>query len=120
MNGRIHIKEMVFYGYHGNFAEENKLGQRFLIDLKLTLDIREAAESDNLDATVDYGEVYKICQNIVEHDQVKLLETLSKDILDAIMNRFPRVQKAEILIKKPSVPIKAVLAYVAVEASRER
>ena len=29
MNGRIHMKGMVFYGHHGDIAEERTLGQRF-------------------------------------------------------------------------------------------
>ena len=44
MTGKIHLKNMAFYGYHGALAEENTLGQRFLVDLTLTLDIAEAAE----------------------------------------------------------------------------
>ena len=32
---RIILKDLGFYGYHGVFAEEAKLGQRFFIDLEL-------------------------------------------------------------------------------------
>ncbi|HSY53686.1 MAG TPA: dihydroneopterin aldolase, partial [Opitutaceae bacterium] len=46
MNGQIHLKNMVFYGYHGHLAEENSLGQRFMIDLVMALDIADAARTD--------------------------------------------------------------------------
>jgi dihydroneopterin aldolase len=120
MNGRIHLKNMVFYGYHGNLVEENTLGQRFLIDLVLTLDIAEAARTDDLNTTVDYAKVYALCRKIVEHDRVKLLETLANHILDRVLETNPRVMEAEIVIRKPSVPVGGALDYVAVEAGKKR
>ena len=120
MNARIHLKNMVFYGYHGALAAENTLGQRFFIDLVLTLDIAEATRTDDLNATVDYVKIHAICREIVEHERVKLLETLANHLLDRILAACPRVVAAEIIIKKPSVPMGGVLDYVAVETSKQR
>jgi dihydroneopterin aldolase len=120
MHANIYLKNMVFYGYHGHLAEENSLGQRFMIDLVMTLDIAEAASTDNLQATVDYVKVYGICRQIVEHDRVKLLETLANHLINRILEACPRVTKVGITIKKPSVPMDGVLDYVAVETSKER
>jgi len=120
MNGRIHLKNMTFYGYHGHLAEENALGQRFLIDLTLSLDMAEAASTDNLHATVDYVKVFALCRDVVEKDRVKLLETLARDIMDRILENFARVTGVEIVIKKPSVPMAGVLDYVAIETSKAR
>jgi len=80
-----------------------------MIDLVMTLDIAEAAQTDNLHATVDYVKVYGICRKILEHDRVKLLETLANHLLDRILEACPRVTKAEIIIKKPSAPMGGVL-----------
>jgi dihydroneopterin aldolase len=91
-----------------------------MIDLVMTLDITEAAQTDNLHATVDYVKVYGICRQILEHDRVKLLETLANHLLDRILEACPRVTKAEIIIKKPSAPMGGVLDYVALETSKER
>ena len=41
-----------FYGYHGAFAEEQTLGQIFVVDLELAVDLTKASQSDNLDDTV--------------------------------------------------------------------
>ena len=113
MIGKIHLKNMVFFGYHVNHAEENTLGQRFLIDLALTLDIAEAARTDDLNTTVDYAKVYALCRQIVEHDRVKLLETLANHIIDRVLETAPLVTKVEIVIRKPSVPLGGALDYVA-------
>ncbi len=120
MNGRIHLKNMVFYGYHGDLAEETKLGQRFVIDLALTLDIAEVSRTDDLKSTVDYVAVYALCRQITEEEKVKLLETLAGRIIDAILRDFPLVSKVEITVKKPSVSIPGALDYVAIETSKER
>ena len=120
MNGRIHLKNMAFYGYHGHHPGETAQGQRFLVDVILTVDIGQAAASDRLPDTVDYSRVHDICRKIVEKERVKLLETLCQRIIDALMLKFKRVAKIEIIIKKPGAPIPGVLDYVAIEASRER
>jgi len=120
MQGRIHLKNMAFYGYHGHHPEENALGQRFQVDLVLTSDATEAAASDSLAAAVDYVRVYDICRRVVEKERVKLLETLGGRIIDAILRECPRVERVEIMIKKPAAPIPGTLDYVAFEASSDR
>ncbi|HEX3731003.1 MAG TPA: dihydroneopterin aldolase [Opitutaceae bacterium] len=120
MTGRIHLKNMAFYGYHGHHPEENALGQRFLVDLVLEADVEEAARTDSLAAAVDYVRVYAICRKVVEQQKVKLLETLGARIIDAILRECPTVDRVEILIKKPAAPIPGTLDYVAFEAGRNR
>ncbi len=120
MPGKIHLKNMSFYGYHGARAEENTLGQRFMVDLTLTLDIAEAARTDSLVSTVDYREVYTLCRKIVEQDHVKLIETLANNILDQVLATCPRVTEAAIVVRKPSVPLGGALDYVAIETSKTR
>ncbi|WP_404420672.1 dihydroneopterin aldolase [Nibricoccus sp. IMCC34717] len=120
MNGKIHLNGMVFYGRHGHHPEENALGQRFVVDLTLELDIAEAAARDELGATVNYAAVYSLCRDIVEGSPVRLLETLTDRVLKAVLERHPRVAAVHIEVRKPSVPIAGALEYVAVEASRHR
>jgi dihydroneopterin aldolase len=120
MNARIHLKNMAFYGYHGHHPEENLRGQRFFVDLILSADLGAAAATDSLSATVDYSRVYELCRSIVEQQRVKLLETLCQRLLTAIFEGFPRVDRVEVVIRKPSAPIAGVLDYVAVEACADR
>ena len=51
---KVFFHEMMFYAYHGVYPEESRLGQRFTVDLELGLDLRPAAESDDLAKTVNY------------------------------------------------------------------
>jgi 7,8-dihydroneopterin aldolase/epimerase/oxygenase len=120
MNARIHLRNMAFYGYHGHLKAENALGQRFQIDLSLTTDIAEATRSDDLNDTVDYVTIYTLCREVVEGAHVKLLETVAARIMDRVLQDFPRVQKVEITIRKPSVPLPGVLDHVSLETSKSR
>jgi len=120
MTGRITLSNMVFYGYHGDLPEESKLGQRWIVDLILTLDIAAAAASDDLSKTVDYTRVYAICRETVEKDRFKLIEALANHVIDRVLDASPIVDAVTITIKKPSVPIAGILDHVAVETSKTR
>ncbi len=120
MNGKIHLKNMLFYGYHGDLAEENRLGQRFIVDLALSLDIAEVARTDALESTVDYVAVHEVCRALVEEERVRMIETLAARIAEKLLGTFPRIAAVDVTVKKPSVPMKGVLDYVAVETSRTR
>jgi len=111
---------MAFYAYHGHHPSENEQGQRFLVDVALTLDISEAAATDRLGDTVDYAQAHDVCRRTMERDRVKLLETLCRRLIDALFDEFARVTRVEISIKKPSAPMPGVLDYVAVTAAADR
>ena len=120
MTGKIQLKNMAFYGYHGALAEETTLGQRFLVDLTLTLDITEATRTDSINDTVDYMQIYTLCRKIVEQDRVKLIETLANDICDQVLATCPRVDEAVVVVRKPSVALGGPLDYVAIETAKKR
>src|SRR5215216_2804141 len=57
---RIILKDLGFYGYHGVFAEEAKLGQRFFIDLELGVDLSAPATTDRLSTGISYADIYDV------------------------------------------------------------
>ncbi len=111
---------MQFYGYHGVYAEENKLGQRFKVDATLLLDLKNAGMKDDLTQTVNYAEVYKITKKIVEEQTYKLVETIAERICSEILNSFPIVESCTIKVIKPDPPINGHYHSVAVEITRSR
>ncbi len=117
MTGKIHLSNMAFFGHHGDVPAETELGQRFYVDLALTLDIATVARTDALNDTVDYVAVHALCRELMEGPPLKLIETLAARILQEILQKFPRVTQADITLRKPSVPLRGVLDYVAIEAS---
>jgi dihydroneopterin aldolase len=120
MLGRIQMKNMVFFGHHGDLPEERVLGQRFIIDLALTLDLTEVARTDALGSTVDYVGVYSLCRTLLETERLNLLESVAAHLCDRILAAHPRVSSVEIVVKKPAVPLKGAIDYVAVELTKQR
>ncbi|MTH55227.1 dihydroneopterin aldolase [Bacillus mangrovi] len=117
---KIYLSGMQFYGYHGVFAEENKLGQRFRADLTVERDLRKAGETDQLEHTVNYGELYKICREVIEGEPKKLIESLAETIAADILKGFPEVHSVTVKLIKPDPPIPGHYEYAAVEITRHR
>ncbi|HZX21012.1 MAG TPA: dihydroneopterin aldolase [Clostridia bacterium] len=117
---KILMKGLMFYGYHGVLEEEKELGQRFIVDVILYIDLKKAGKTDNLDCTVNYKEVYETIKGIVEDEQYNLLEALAERICQDILHFFDTVQKVNVKIKKPETPIVGIFDYFAVQIERER
>ncbi|MDQ0418263.1 dihydroneopterin aldolase [Croceifilum oryzae] len=113
----IFFEKMLFYGYHGAFPEENKLGQRFQVDLKLFLSLQEAGYTDDLTLTVDYGKVYETVQQIVEGTPVKLVEKLAEEIATRLLSEYP-IDEVVVRVTKPDPPIPGYYQSVGVEVRR--
>lgn len=117
---KIYVSGMEFYGYHGVFKEENKLGQRFRVDLVVELDLKKAGETDSLEYSVNYASLYKACQVIVEGQPLKLVESLAEQIAAKILLDFPLISYCTVKVIKPDPPIPGHYKEVAVEIRRGR
>lgn len=117
---KIFVNRMEFYGYHGVFPEENRLGQRFAVDLTVSVDLRKAGETDELEHSVNYGELYQVCKEIVEGKPYKLVEAVAEQIASSILEQFALVQDVTVKVIKPDPPIPGHYRSVAVEIMRSR
>lgn len=118
---RILLEGMVFYGRHGTLPAERELGQPFVVDVELHLDLRPAGLSDDLTQTVDYGEVHRRAWEIVEGPPVNLTETVAERIAAVILENYPAVEAVRVKVAKPHVRLgDTVLKGSAVEISRRR
>ena len=54
---KIEIKELEVFANHGVYPEENVLGQKFVISATLFTRTRLAGLTDELSASINYGEV---------------------------------------------------------------
>lgn len=117
---KIIMENMGFYGYHGVLQEEKTLGQKFFIDAYLYLPLKKAGETDNLNFSVNYSDVYEIIRDIVTNNKFDLLESLAERICSEIFTAFPLAQKLQIRVKKPEAPVSGLFDYFGVEIERER
>jgi len=117
---RIILEGMQFYGFHGLFPEENKLGQRFAVDLVLYTDTSKAGETDNMHDSIHYGHAYEIVKEIVEQKVLNLIEAVAEEIAARLLEHFDLLQACKVKVIKPDAPIPGHFKSVAVEIYRER
>ncbi len=118
MVDRIQLHGIQFYGYHGVHDEERKLGQRFLVDVELQVNLQPFETSDDLAAGVDYSQVHAAVLEIGTGDRFRLIETLANRIASTLLRRFPPIRQATVRVTKPAPPLPGILAGVSVEVTR--
>jgi dihydroneopterin aldolase len=117
---RIKLTGMVFYGFHGIDPAEQELGQRFVVDLEVTRDLRSAGVSDDPADTINYSRMYRLVKETMEGPSHKLLESLAETIAQGILSGFD-VESITVVVKKPEVPMKgSILSHASVEIYRQR
>jgi len=117
---KIYLNNMVFYGFHGIYPEERKLGQKFHVNLVIYTDDKFDPQIKNLKDTVDYTEVFYQIKQIMEVQQFQLLEDCANSIITSILKGFKVVIGLKVIIEKPGVPMNASLSSVAIEMERFR
>ena len=117
---RIVLEGMEFYGFHGANPEERALGQPYVVDLEVELDLRIPGASDRLEDTVSYSHLYRTVKLVMEGESKNLLEAAAQTIADQVLTKFP-VKGVRVRVKKPRPPVRgSVIDNAAVEIYRTR
>ena len=117
---KIILNQLHFYGYHGLFPEERKLGQRFDVDLELFLNLKKAGNSDDMYDSIHYGEAYDLVKVIVEGEPKNLIEAVAETIAAKLLTHFDLLNACSVRVIKPNPPIPGHYESVAVEIYREK
>ncbi|WP_448719556.1 dihydroneopterin aldolase [Microbacterium natoriense] len=116
---QIALTGLTVFGRHGVYAHERENGQEFTIDVRLGMQLRQAAASDDVADTVHYGELAEKIAAVVGGEPVNLIETLAERIADVALDD-QRVHFASVTVHKPHAPIPLSFADVSVTVNRVR
>jgi len=117
----ISLKGLAFYGYHGVLDEERRIGQRFVVDVRLSLDLSVAGREDRLTATIDYASAWRAIRDVIEGPPLNLIEAVAERVAAALLAQFPLLSAAWVRIVKPGAPVAgASSGAISVEVARER
>ena len=118
---KIELEGLEFYAYHGFYNEERKIGCHYIVNLELFGDLSAVLETDNLDDTINYSEIYRTVKAEMEISS-KMIEHVAGRIVIHILRDFSKVQGVKIKISKinPSVGGKLKSAGVILERWRNR
>jgi len=120
MNDKFILNGIEVFGYHGDLPEERKLGQKFLVDLELNLDLSKAGISDELSDTVDYPKILAEVEKIVGGKPKNLIETVAETIAKKILQDFELIESLQVTVHKPFAPLKIKYSDAAVSIFRKR
>jgi dihydroneopterin aldolase len=104
MKSYINIDKAEFYSYHGVMPQERVVGNSFLVSLKVEVDVLAATESDRLEDTLSYAEMFDVVRSEMAVPS-SLLEHVAGRIVKSLRQRFPAIRKIDITVTKKNPPI---------------
>lgn len=106
MSSKIYLRNVRFHAFHGVLPQEGIVGNDYLVNLVLDYDFSSALQTDDLQGTLNYAEVY---QKVREEMAVpsKLLEHVAGRIAHRLFSDFPEIQKLQLSITKVNPPMGA-------------
>ena len=120
MSDVIFIRGLVVHAHHGVMPHETKVGQRFVIDLELSVDLSGPSQTDRLSDTVSYADIVETATAAFNGRNYKLVERAAGAVTDAILSNYPRITAVTISVHKPHAPIAAIFDDVGVRLTRSR
>lgn len=116
MKTTISLESLQFHAFHGVLGQERNVGNSFTVDLRIDYPFEEAMETDNLDATASYADIYEITKQEMRQPS-RLLEHVAGRIRNALLARYPEITGGQIRITKTKAPIPGIVGKASVEIS---
>ena len=119
-NSTITIRGAEVWAHHGVGDAEQELGGRYSFDLSYETDISGAAQTDDLEQTVDYVAVYNAARDVIVNTRRHLLESIVSEIGSVLLERFAGISSIRIRLRKMHAPILGIVDFVEIEYSLTR
>ena len=114
----IHIKNLAVFANHGVFPEETKLGQKFMLSITLYTHTRPAGLSDQLEQSMNYGDVSAFATHFMQEHTYKLIEAAAEHLCEALLDRYSLLEGVTLELQKPWAPVGLPLDTVSVKITR--
>lgn len=118
MKSYIYINEAEFYAYHGVMLQERVVGNTFLVNLVVEVDIVAASESDKLEDTLNYADIFEVVKKEMAIPS-NLLEHVAGRIIQSLHAKFSTIRKIEISVTKKNPPINGLMNGIGVRLVEE-
>ena len=110
---------MRFFAHHGVGGQETLVGNEFVVNLRLKVDIGHAMQTDDVTDTVSYAEVYEAVKKEMEVPS-KLLEHVGGRIVKRLLGEFPQIENIELKLSKRNPPMGADIEAAGIEIHTSR
>jgi dihydroneopterin aldolase len=109
----IELHRMEFFAYHGHLPEERLVGNYFYVDVTAEADLSKAVETDCLDDTINYQQIYEVVKREIETPS-RLLEHVTGRIVKALYTEVDGIQQLSVTVTKQNPPLGGRTESVAV------
>ena len=110
----ILLEELHFHAFHGVMPQEGRVGADFLVSVRVGIALEKAMQSDDVEDTLNYAELYQLVQREMAVPS-RLLEHVAGRIVKAIGKDFPDVTSIDLKLTKLNPPMGADCAGASVE-----
>ena len=114
----IEVRGLSLYTHHGVSAAEREVGQRLVFDIAFDVDDCAATVTDEVEDTIDYGDVCQYVALAASERSFKTLEALCSSIGDRLIERYG-ASAVSVRASKPEPPVPLPVEEVAVEVYKE-
>jgi len=112
------IKNLELFGFHGVHPEEQTMGQKFIVDARISLDLSKAGDTDSLETAINYAELCHELQDVFNVTKHQLIERAASVLCEYILTHYPAVKDVDLTLKKPWAPIHLPIDYPAIRLVR--
>lgn len=114
----IRITNLEVFAFHGVYPEENKKGQFFYVNAVLYVDTRAAGLADDLELSVNYGDVCHFITGYMQEHTYKLIEAVAEGLATELLLKYDLIKTVSLEIRKPNAPIGLPFESVSVSVNR--
>ncbi|UUM26836.1 dihydroneopterin aldolase [Acinetobacter colistiniresistens] len=102
----------------GCFNWERQIIQPLMLDLTIHNDLMQAAQSDELNDTLNYAQICELAAQVIQQAQPKLIEHAAQLVLECLFTTFPSIESISITIRKPAIIAQANAVGIRLERNR--
>jgi len=100
---KVSLKGMQFYAFHGYYDFERRVGNSFLLDVEVDVDL-DHNPLEQIEKTINYETIYSICATFMRM-KYRLLESLAYDIAQRIKEDLELAQGVRVTLSKLRPPL---------------
>ena len=119
-NDKIHVRGVEISACHGVNDYEKVQPQRFIFDADITTDFYAAAQTDDINGTVNYSSFCKLLDRVTKGNVFNLIEKLAYECAFCAFEEFGAITALSLTVWKPDAPMKRKFDSVGVTVTMKR
>lgn len=119
MRHYIVLQNLHFHAFHGVAIQERLVGNDFVVNLRLGTDFSLAMQTDNVNDTVSYADIFAAVRDEMNLPS-NLLEHVAGRIINRLYRNFPAICEIELTLLKRNPPMNADIDAAGVELHTTR